>query len=212
MAWLMRLVEDVLPNGATMRLPHDGALRVLHVVHGQAVIDGRRLGDGMAWHGTAEIFLEAGASGVTVWRFEIASQGSTVVPAGTGRTVEKLCTAAALPEGDLLVRHDSVAFPPSGCALLHTHQGPGIRCLVEGGIRIDTAGRSSSYAPGGTWFEPGPEPVFAQAAGRPTRFLRVMVLPRALLGRPSIRYVREEDRDKPKSQLYEVFIDAPIEL
>ena len=40
------------------------------------------------------------------------------------------------------------AFPPGGCAYLHRHQGPGIRCLLEGGIRIDTHGRSTSYGPG----------------------------------------------------------------
>ena len=43
-----------------------------------------------------------------------------------------------MPKGELLMRGDSVAFPPGGCAYLHRHQGPGIRCLIEGGIRIDT--------------------------------------------------------------------------
>src|SRR6266496_3140293 len=100
----------------------------------------------------------------------------------------------ALPAGELLLRGDSVAFPPGGCAYRHTHQGPGIRCLLDGGIRIDTHGRSTSYGPGGAWFESGPEPVFAQAADRPTRFVRVMILPRALLGKSSISYVNEDDK------------------
>ena len=86
-------------------------------------------------------------------------------------------TLETLPQGELLLRGDSVAFPPGGCAYLHRHQGPGIRCLIEGGIRIDTHGRSTSYGPGGAWYESGPEPVFAQAAvDRPSRFVRVMVL------------------------------------
>src|SRR5215475_10648072 len=67
-------------------------------------------------------------------------------------------------KGELLLRGDSVAFPPGGCAYLHRHQGPGIRCLLDGGIRIDTGGRSTSYGPGGAWYESGPVPVFAQAA------------------------------------------------
>jgi len=29
-----------------------------------------------------------------------------------------------LPKGELLMRGDSVAFPPGGCAYLHRHQGP----------------------------------------------------------------------------------------
>ena len=58
-----------------------------------------------------------------------------------------------------------------------------IKFTDEGGVRIDTHGASTSYGPGGAWFESGPEPVFAQGADRPTRFVRVMVLPRALLGK-----------------------------
>ena len=115
-----------------------------------------------------------------------------------------------LPKGNLLLRGDSVAFPPGGCAHLHRHQGPGIRCLIEGGIRIDTHGRSTSYGPGGAWYESGPDPVFAQAADRPTRFIRVMILPRELLGKSSIQYVNEDDKTKPRSQQYKIFADAPI--
>src|SRR5262249_48714625 len=92
-----------------------------------------------------------------------------------------------------------------------THQGPGIRCLIEGGIRIDTHGRSTSYGPGGAWFESGPEPVFAQAAAdRPSRFIRVMILPRVLLGKSSLQLVNEGDKTEPRAQQYKVFVDQPI--
>ena len=118
-----------------------------------------------------------------------------------------------MPKGDLLMRGDSVAFPPGGCAYTHVHQGPGIRCMIEGGIRIDTRGRSTSYGPGGAWYETGPDPVFAQAAAdNPSRFIRVMILPRALIGKSSIQYVKAEDKDKPKTQSYKVYADAPIEF
>jgi len=43
-------------------------------------------------------------------------------------------------------------------------------------------------------------------------FVRVMVLPRELLGKSSIRYVRESDRNRPKQQRYQVFVDEPFEL
>jgi hypothetical protein len=129
------------------------------------------------------------------------------------RSREKLASPVTLPAGELLLRCDSVAFPPGGFAYLHTHQGPGIRCLIEGGIRIDTHGRSTSYGPGGAWYENGPEPVFAQAAAdRPTRFIRVMVLPAACLGKSSIEYLNAEDKAKPKTQQYKVFADMPLRL
>jgi hypothetical protein len=53
--------------------------------------------------------------------------------------------------------------------------------------------------------------VFAQgAADRPSRFIRVMILPAELIGKSSIQYVHEEDKAKPKSQQYKIYADAPI--
>jgi hypothetical protein len=39
-----------------------------------------------------------------------------------------------------------------------------------------------------------------------------MILPRRLLGKSSIRYVNEADKDKPCSQSYKIFVDAPIDF
>ena len=89
------------------------------------------------------------------------------------------------------MRGDSVAFPPGGCAYLHRHQGPGIRCLVEGGIRIDTHGRSTSYGPGGAWYETGPDPVFAQAAPRQAEPLHPRHDPAARAARQKLDPIRQ---------------------
>ena len=210
---ILRLYEDTLSADATIETALPAAPRMIFVVHGSATIDGKAVGDGEAWFGEASPTLTPGRAGVTCWRFEVASAAGASGSA-RGRGVishEKLVAALdTLPTGALLMRGDSVGFPPGGCAYLHTHQGPGIRCLIDGGIRIDTHGRSTSYGPGGAWFESGPEPVFAQAADRPTRFIRVMILPRALIGKSSISYVNEDDRARPKSQQYKIFVDAPI--
>jgi hypothetical protein len=214
----LRLYEDVLAGGAPpIGLPPGP--RMLFVVHGSLTAEGRVVSDGETWHGEGETMVEPGPHGVTFWRFELvpgdAKDGALHggAPHGGGiRSQLKLAAALeTLPAGELLWRGDSVAFPPGGCAYLHRHQGPGIRCLIEGGIRIDTHGRSTSYGPGGAWYESGPEPVFAQAAAdRPSRFIRVMVLPRALLGKSSIQLVNEADKDKPRSQQYKIFADALI--
>jgi hypothetical protein len=118
-----------------------------------------------------------------------------------------------LEPGEYLLRCDRVDFPPRGEAFLHTHQGPGLRVLLFGSITIETIGETHHYQPGGAWFETGPDPVHALThAGEPSAFVRCMVLPRALQGSPSIRYVRDEDRERPKSQRYTVFLDEPVEL
>ena len=119
----------------------------------------------------------------------------------------------ALPSGDRLLRLDRVDFPPGGEAFLHTHQGPGIRVLLTGSITITTQGIVHTYLPGEPWFETGPDPVHAAThPEQPSAFVRCMVLPAELAGKPSIRYVDEADRDRPKSQRYTVFLDEPVTL
>jgi hypothetical protein len=210
MSPILRLYEDVFSSDPA-EVSLLAAPRLIFVVHGSMTIDGQVHQDGEAWHGESEPWLVPGEGGATCWRFEL-----TTADMGDGAIMDvsrpKLSAAlGALPKGELLLRGDSVAFPPGGCAFLHRHQGPGIRILVEGGIRIDTLGRSTSYGPGGAWFESGPEPVFAQAApDRNSRFVRMMILPRALLGKSSLEYLNEEDKAKPKLQSYKVFADQPI--
>jgi hypothetical protein len=207
---MLRLYEDVLSNDAEASLP--ALPRMIFVVQGSVTAADRTLRDEDTIAGEDAIKLRAGSGGATLWRWELGTDDAT---AATGRGIvvrEKLAARLeTIPKGALLLRGDSVAFPPGGCAFLHRHQGPGIRCMIEGAIRIDTHGRSTSYGPGGAWFETGPDGVFAQgAAERPSRFIRVMVLPRAYLGKSSIEYLNEEDKAKPKSQSYKIYADVPL--
>jgi hypothetical protein len=212
MAPVLRLFEDSLSGGASLKLP--ALPRMIFVVHGAVTVDGKPLVDGDAWSGEGSVSLAPGKDGVTLWRYELAVSGSQP-GAGSGagvRSSEKLSAVLeTIPQGELLLRGDSVAFPPGGCAFLHKHWGPGIRCLIDGGIRIDTLGHSTSYGPGSPWYETGSDPVFAQAAmDRPSRFIRVMVLPRSLIGKSSFQFVNEEDKVKPRVQQYKIFADMPI--
>ena len=210
---MLRLCEDVFADGGAMELP--ALPRMIFVVHGTVAIADRTLRDDEIFGGEGAIMLKAGSAGATVWRWELIAReadfGRPTAGAGIG-SHEKLAVmiSTVARGGALLLRGDSVAFPPGGCAYLHRHQGPGIRCLIEGGIRIDTHGRSTSYGPGSAWYETGPDGVFAQVADRPTRFIRVMILPRAYLGKSSVEYLNEEDKAKPKSQSYKIYVDIPI--
>jgi hypothetical protein len=213
---VLRLYEDVLSSAENVEFRLAALPRFIFVVYGSASIDGKTLKEGDTWQGSDATTVKPGADGLTIWRWELArgDQGSTVACAPGMLTHEKLSAyLETIPKGDLLMRGDSVAFPPGGYAYKHSHQGPGIRCLIEGGIRVDTHGRSTSYGVGGAWYESGPDAVFAQAAGdKPTRFIRVMILPRELTGKSSIQYINEEDKAKPKSQSYKIYADAPIEF
>lgn len=208
----LRLFTDRLAPRAEMALDGSGC-RILYVADGRLGVAAggtvAALGPDTAWHGTAAS-LRAGEEGAQVLRFELVASD-----AGQGRGGDLTLAAPIALERERawLMRCDRVEFPPGGVAYTHTHQGPGIRCLQQGSIRIETAGTVHPYAPGEAWFESGPDPVFAAGSDtETTSFIRVMLLPREYLGRSSIRYVRPEDEGKPRRQRYRVYIDTSVTL
>jgi hypothetical protein len=210
MDYRLRLHADRLAAGGALDLAA-GAVRALYVAAGQANVSAfgtmASLAANSAWYGASLASLRAGAEGAHLLRFELA--------AGEGGGAPLLASPplALDPRGEYLLRCDRVEFPPGGIAYRHTHQGPGLRCLVAGTIRIDAGGASHGYAAGEAWFENGADPVLATASPTATTaFIRVMILPRALVGKSSIRYVDEADKDKPRVQRYQIYIDQPIAL
>jgi hypothetical protein len=112
-----------------------------------------------------------------------------------------------------LMRCDRVDFAPGGVAYLHTHPGPGIRCLLKGSIRIETSGRKGYYGPFDAWFESGDEPVYAAVSEtEETAFVRVLLLPAEWAGRRTIRYLDPADEDKPKLQRAAILLEEPLRL
>src|SRR5205807_8608444 len=86
---------------------------MIFVVHGALTVDGgQRFADGEAWHGDGAVMLDAGEAGATCWRFELAASGADDgAAAGQGVSSRAKISAAldTLPEGDLILRGDSVA-------------------------------------------------------------------------------------------------------
>ena len=149
-------------------------------------------------------FGAASVSGrALVWKLEEQS--------GAG---EKLAAPVALDaDTEWLLRCDRVDFPAGGVAYRHTHPGPGIRCLLQGSIRIESGGETHVYEAREAWFESGAEPVLAVASeAEETAFVRTMLVPREWAGKRTISYVDPADEDKPKLQRATVFFDEPIEL
>src|SRR5262249_15402998 len=109
---ILRLYEDIWPNGASERLP--ALPRMIFVVHGSVALDsGKPCADGEAWHGEAAVNLQTGPAGATCWRYELAPAGDGGGPCRVATSRLKLSAALeTLPPGELLLRGDSVAFPP----------------------------------------------------------------------------------------------------
>ena len=211
MAYVLRLYADRLAPGAALELGA-GAVRALYVEEGHLAAAAfgtlAALAPNSAWFGASLASLRAGAQGARLLRFELVAREG-----GGERPLIASPPLALDPRGEYLLRCDRVEFPPGGIAYRHTHQGAGLRCLVAGTIRIEAGGTSHGYAAGEAWFENGVDPVLATASpAATTAFIRVMVLPRALIGKSSIRYVDDADKGKPRVQRYQIYIDQPIAL
>lgn len=214
--YLLRLFEDRLAPASEAPLLRP-CNRMLYCAEGRFSVGADWIDANEARHAADGIRLRAGKEGARILRYELVpaqSGDSGHLTAEEATSRQLLAEAIALDRlDDHLMRCDRVDFPPGGIAYLHTHQGPGIRCLVQGRIRVETEGNILDRDPFEAWFEGGPEPVLARASEEAeTAFVRVMILPAALLGESSISYVRAEDRDKPKSQRYTVFQDQLITL
>ena len=145
--------DEIGPGDGSLALP--AGVRTIYVWNGSVRVDGTTVTEDEAWFGDGPVTLEG--AGATLWRCEFASAAAEPVLLPDGRSVMLLEPPLTTlpPEGDQMMRCDSVAFPPGGCAYTHTHKGPGIRCLREGTIRIDSDGQSHHYGPGEPWFEAG---------------------------------------------------------
>ncbi len=220
-AFTLRLYEDRLGARAAPEAPLPPLNRVLYLRDGMASVASyyaaATLTENSAWYSSREETVNAGPDGARILRYELvrSDNASPGEIAGNHVTSRLLLDASLdLEPGDgYLMRCDRVDLPPGGIAYTHTHQGGGIRCLLNGGFVVETEGHRTEIAPGEAWFEAGPSPVLAWAPeDRVGHFSRVMILPRSLLGKSSLSYVKPEDADKPKLQKYTVFIDRIIEI
>jgi quercetin dioxygenase-like cupin family protein len=200
----LALLEDRLEEGTRLSLA--AGHRVLYLATGRVDIDGTTIDENHARYGAGACVVQSRAA-ARLWRWELRPDDSIAPDAPY--SILKLSQPIALPPGGALIRADRVDFPPRGVAYTHTHQGPGIRMLLRGRFRVETNGQTLVREPGEPWFERGPDPVYAESiTDEPTSFVRVMILPAALLGKSSIRYMKPEDQSRPKSQTYTVFVDA----
>ncbi|MDA1326435.1 MAG: hypothetical protein O3C34_17045 [Proteobacteria bacterium] len=216
--YFLRLYDDRL--GVKVAQSLWATNRVIYVMEGMARVsaadNAATLSSNSAWFSANQTCVISGPDGARILRYELVEASAPQSDISDGNITSTLLLEAALdltPGDGYLMRCDRVDLPPGGIAYTHTHQGPGTRCLLQGGFIVETQGHTTHIAPGEAWFESGPDPVLARAPDdRPGYFSRVMILPRALKGKSSLTYVNPEDAHKPKLQRYTIFIDEFITI
>lgn len=140
----------------------------------------------------------------------------SVMPAEAQQSTKYEAALAARfdhPSGPALLRLDQVTFPAKARAYRHIHPGPGIRYLISGALEIQSDHDTQMMEPDDAWFEDANSPVQATASDVPeTSFVRVLILPVAFEGKPTIKLLNAEDENLPKRQTNQRYGDQIITL
>jgi hypothetical protein len=183
MPFALNFYHDQAIAGGATTAPLPAAHRLLYVRHGSVIIDGQAIAADNAIYCDGPVTLQATADWSQVWRWELALpnaapsllQGAGVL---SSLRMAQVITGLAMLEGSRwLFRLDQITSAAGRIA--DRHQGPGIRCLVEGTFNAEQAGHSArDLYPGDVWWETGPDTVVAWGSPQMhARFLRGMVLP-----------------------------------
>jgi hypothetical protein len=214
----LRIFHDHFTEGADAQLSSQH--RIIYCVAGNVVLTSQGKSEAIENDGASfssrQVNIRGQGEGACLWRWELvapdAPRGEIDGDGIRSRNAGDYEIALDISIKRLM-RLDRVSFPLGGEAFTHTHAAPGVRCLLNGNLLLDTLGHRYRVWPGDPWVEHGPDAVYAKASEKElSSFVRVMIVPEEYRGRSTITYVLAEDQDKPKSQSYKRYLEEPIIL
>jgi hypothetical protein len=158
---------------------------IYYVRKGSAVINSQPLNTDEARYCQDPTSISAGAEGATIWRWEFDRTDSPLNLAKgegidshlkMGRVVKMF---ELFPKQKWLFKLDCI-IKHTGSTGLHSHPGSGIRCMLDGEFKIESAFGECFYGlkNDDPWYEEGAYPLVSTAPdGVETTFLRGMILP-----------------------------------
>ena len=183
--YTLRLYHDTLGPG-TRSVPNLEAQHSnVYIFDGSVMVNGSPFEKDTAMYARDTLDIEAGPMGAKVWRWELvrASEPNNLAT-GEGvtsrlRMSRHIRMFDLVPTSKWLFRLDCIT-ENQGSTGLHSHPGSGIRCMIDGQIRIesDKGECADNRSPGDVWYEEGSYPLVSTTdPGNKATFLRGMVLP-----------------------------------
>ncbi|HEY5528259.1 MAG TPA: hypothetical protein VIL51_02275 [Thermoleophilia bacterium] len=181
----LRLYHDLFDRDAVATPDLEAQHCIAYIHKGSAVVNGQLFEADMAAYCRDAVTIEAGPGGAAVWRWELVRTTSpNNLAAGEGvtshiRMSRRIKMFELVPTSKWLFRLDSI-LDNQGSTGLHSHPGSGIRCMLEGHLRVesDKGESSDNWRAGDAWYEEGSYPLVSTSdPGEKATFLRGMVLP-----------------------------------
>jgi len=185
MSYLLKLFHDVLTSNAEVIPALESQHTIIYVWKGLATVNGETVGADSAVYNEDFATIKAGGEGAVLWRWELVPEKDTLhLLKGKGvssilRTARKIKMFELVPTSKWLFRLDCIVNN-EGSTGLHSHPGSGIRCMLNGQLRVrsDKGESSDNDRPGDAWYEEGSYPLVSTTdEGLKATFLRGMILP-----------------------------------
>lgn len=183
--YTLRLYHDRL-NANAISIPDLQAQHsIFYIYGGSAEINGETVQKDAAVYCRDVAKLMAGPDGAEVWRWDLVRTAEpNNLAQGEGieshlRMSRRIRMFELVPTSKWLFRLDSIV-DNEGSTGLHSHPGSGIRCMIEGQLRVesDKGECSDNKTPGDFWYEEGSYPLISTSdPGNKATFLRGMILP-----------------------------------
>jgi len=183
--YTLRLYHDSYAPGSRTAEDLEAQHSIAYVLKGSATIDGEAVEEDQAVYRKDVASMEAGPDGAVVWRWELVrAEEPNNLAWGDGiasrlRMSRRIRMFELVPTSKWLFRLDCI-FNNRGSTGLHSHPGSGIRCMLEGHLRVesDKGESSDNNLTGDCWYEEGSYPLISTSdPGETADFLRGMVLP-----------------------------------
>jgi hypothetical protein len=183
--YTLRLYQDVFAPGTQTSVDLEAQHSIAYVHKGSVAVDGQSLAADSAVIGRDVMSIVAGPERASVWRWELVrTSAPNNLAGGEGitsrlRMSRRIRMFQLVPTSKWLFRLDSI-LDNEGSTGLHSHPGSGIRCMIEGHLRVESEKGecADSWKPGDAWYEEGSYPLVSTSdSGETATFLRGMVLP-----------------------------------
>ena len=181
----LKLYHDVLTANTRTFPDLQAQHSIIYIYEGSAVINGKTVKKDNTIYCQDVAAIEAGQNGAQVWRWELVRTAEPNNYAkGPGiethlRMSRRIRMFKLVPTSKWLFRLDCIVNN-EGSTGLHSHPGSGIRCMLEGQLRVESEKGecSENTDTGDVWYEEGSYPLISTSdPGNRATFLRGMVLP-----------------------------------
>jgi len=183
--YTLRLYHDRFAPGVKTAQDLEAQHSIIFVFEGSARINGKDVSSDNAVYNKDTMTVEAGTDGAWIWRWELVRTDTpNNLSIGKGidshlRMSRRIRMFELTPTSKWLFRLDCIV-DNEGSTGLHSHPGSGIRCMLQGQLRVvsDKGESSDNNNPGDFWYEEGSYPLVSTTdEGNKATFLRGMILP-----------------------------------